>query len=424
MSAPGVHPAFEADPHPGAPRILFVGLGESSHTHAWIDLLAGAKLNVRLFALPTGVPPADWPVRTYVSGPVPPAPPDARRAYLGFPHPDWRDLARAARARLRGAPRVWLEPDRDVLAEDWLAEIVRRWRPDVIHTFGIEPGSSFYLRARRRHALAGQGFWIAQDRGPDIWMNRHLPELAGTIRDVLAACDALVCDNETNVALAPELGLRPGRLAPLGIVPSTGGVDVDALSAARALSRPAERRLVFWPKAYECPQSKALPVFEALRLAVDRLPPCEIRMTAAIPETRMWFETLPAAVRRLCRLDTRVPREEALHLMASARVMLAPSLSDGIPNTLWEAMATGALPVMSPIPPLLPLVEPGRHVLFARNLHPGEIADALVRALTDDALVTRAADENLPLVRAWADRAAIAPRVVAYYEEVAGRSRT
>jgi hypothetical protein len=55
------------DPYPGRPKILFVGLAESSHTHSWIELLNQSALNVRLFALPSGLPPKDWKVRTYIT---------------------------------------------------------------------------------------------------------------------------------------------------------------------------------------------------------------------------------------------------------------------------------------------------------------------------------------------------------------------
>jgi len=59
------------------------------------------------------------------------------------------------------------------------------------------------------------------------------------------------------------------------------------------------------------------------------------------------------------------------------------------------------------------------HVLFARNLYPGEIADALVRALADDALVDAAAARNRELVARLADRTRIAPAVLAFYENLA-----
>ena len=58
--------AFETDPFPGKPKILFIGLAESSHTHAWIDLLNGSALNVRLFSpTPSLLPPANWDIKTY-----------------------------------------------------------------------------------------------------------------------------------------------------------------------------------------------------------------------------------------------------------------------------------------------------------------------------------------------------------------------
>ena len=66
MNGPNHH-GFNSDPFPGRPRILFIGLGENTHTHSWIDLLEGAEFNVRLFSMPTGSPPDAWSVRTYVT---------------------------------------------------------------------------------------------------------------------------------------------------------------------------------------------------------------------------------------------------------------------------------------------------------------------------------------------------------------------
>jgi len=101
--------------------------------------------------------------------------------------------------------------------------------------------------------------------------------------------------------------------------------------------------------------------------------------------------------------------------------MLAPSLVDGTPNSMFEAMATGALPILSPLDTIRPLVRDESNVLFARNLYPDEIGEALVRGMHDDALVDLAADRNLALVRQLADRSAIRPRVVGLYQSLAAR---
>jgi glycosyltransferase involved in cell wall biosynthesis len=106
--------------------------------------------------------------------------------------------------------------------------------------------------------------------------------------------------------------------------------------------------------------------------------------------------------------------------MTKARVMLAPSLVDGVPNSMYEAMAAGAFPIVSPLDTIRPLVENETNVLFARNLYPNEIADALCRAMSDDALVDAAAQRNLALARRIADRSKIKTRVIEYYERLAG----
>ena len=136
----------------------------------------------------------------------------------------------------------------------------------------------------------------------------------------------------------------------------------------------------------------------------------------------MWFWSLPEVIRRSCRPRERVARSEVLEMMLKARVMLAPALIDGVPNSMYEAMACGAFPIVSPLETILSVVNNEENVLFARNLYPNEIADALTRAMTDDALVDAAAEKNLELVRRRASRDLIRPRVIEFYESLAGRA--
>jgi len=82
-------------------------------------------------------------------------------------------------------------------------------------------------------------------------------------------------------------------------------------------------------------------------------------------------------------------------------------------------MACGAFPIVSPLETIFPVVENERNVLFARTLYPDEIAAALTRAMTDDALVDAAAQRNLEVVRRVANRETIRARVIEYYESLA-----
>lgn len=406
--------SFDTDELSGKPKILFIGLGESSHTHSWIDLLSGADFNVRLFALPFGSPPPHWPIKTYLTEYGHRDINPSNRLYL-FGSGKLKRFAERSAATLRG--KAWTaEP----LVESWLAKIIRQWQPDIIHTLGMEHGGEFYFEVRRKYGLDRVGKWILQTRGGSDLALRHLdPELRPRIAEVLRSCDLLVSDNPQNFRIAREMGVRENQLASITPVPGTGGIDVDAL-AARRREPPSRSRLILWPKAYECPWSKALPIFEALKMCVDQIQPCEIHILATTPETLAWYLALPSSIRERCHVEGRVPRERALELMTQARVMLAPSLVDGVPNSMYEAMAAGALPIVSPLETIQPVVENERNVLFARNLYPNEIADALTRAMTDDELVDRVAEQNLLLARRIADRSAIRPRVIEFYKDCLG----
>ena len=405
---------FNSDPFPGRPRILFIGLGENSHTYSWIDLLAGASFNVRFFSMSTGSPPDDWSVRTYVTSYHGP------RVKTGMRTPLY-PANRVERFVKRQVARAFGMPDVHAMAGRWLAKILREWQPDIIHTLGIEQGGEFFLHVRRRFGLEKIGKWVLQTRGGSDLTLTHLdPERRKQLIDILGSCDQLISDNEENFRIARELGVREEQLAKIAPVPGTGGIDVEALK--QKWNGPTSgRRVIVCPKAYDSPWGKVLPTFEAFKMVWERIEPCEIHLLSMTAESKMWFWSLPERIRSACVVRQRVSRAEVLELLPRARVMLAPTLIDVIPNSLYESMACGAFPILSPIETILRVVKNEDNVLFARNLYPNEIADALALAMTNDALVDKAAQKNVELVRRIANRDLIRPRVIEFYEWLAGR---
>ncbi len=416
------------------PRILFIGFPETSHTSSWIELLNGTDFDVRLFGLPSGLPPSDFSFPTYATIEVnsPKRFPQVTQVFPATTRVG-RFLQRASRhvvprIRNRSERMNWLARSLDrrwpPTLESALAKVIREWQPDIIHTLGFDAASYFYHRSRNEYGLQNIGRWIAQARGgPDLDLNRYLPERMAKIRAVFEACDHFICDNDQNYEFALSNGLDKSKVASpgVGIVSGPGGLDVKELRS-RWSDLPSQRsRRIIWPKAYETISSKGLPVLEALTLAWDRIQPCQIEMLWVVQdELRIYFERLlPAHIRAHCNLYDRVPRERVFELMAKSRVMLAPSLTDGIPNTMMEAMAFGAFPIVSPLATITPVVSAEKNVLFARNLYPHEIAEALVRAMNDDALVDAAAEVNADQVLQMADRDQVRARVTAFYREVA-----
>jgi glycosyltransferase involved in cell wall biosynthesis len=288
-----------------------------------------------------------------------------------------------------------------------------------VHTLGLDPSGYFYLRVIKQMGRTRRGAWVLQLRGgSDLALARFDPEKSPGIAEAFRECDQVLTDNRQNFTYVCELGGRPDQLAPINPVPGTGGVNVEALRRSWRGST-SSRRMILWPKSYECPWSKALPVLEAIRTAWPAIQPCEIAALTMPPEVEMWLRSLPQEIQRAFQVFQGIPRPRVLELLAGSRVMLAPSLVDGVPNSLYEAMALGAFPVVSPLETIADVVRDEANVLFARNLYPDEIASALFRAMNDDALVERAAENNLALVATIANRALIAPQVIRFYAALA-----
>jgi glycosyltransferase involved in cell wall biosynthesis len=403
--------SFEQDSHPGKPKILFIGLAQSSHTQAWIDLLENAEFNVRLFALPVGdgLPPSDWPVKTYLTSLYSQSNSFLRKNHYARIVGNFHKFYNKYSSKYN-----LIEIDTD---EKWLSAIIKTWKPDIIHTLGLEPASYYYLDVRKKYKLESIGKWVVQIRGgPDLMLNRLRPDYFKKIKHVFQECHQVIADNQQNYENALEMGLERDHICKLGTLPGTGGIDVEALKS-RWQKPPSDReKIIVWPKAYECLQSKSLPVFEALKIVWSKISPCKIIMFAADDETMLWFQTLPQYIRESSSISYRVPRDEVLNCLINARVMLAPSILDGVPNSLYEAMAAGAFPIVSPLETITPIVRQEQNVLFAGNLYPNEIADALVTAMNDDALIDKAAENNLNLVRKIANRKTIKTNVVNYYQ--------
>lgn len=427
--------------------MLFIGFPESSHTHSWIDLLNVLDFNIRLFALPSAEPPAEWPVKTYLTRQGAPRLDTPTRKTV-YPPPDSSVLGIAslaqtalergimssqpwAKGKIQAAITVAERLGRGGHAttiEAALAKTILEWKPDIIHTLGFDSASYFYLRTRKQYGLDSIGRWVAQARGgPDIALQRFSPEHQPLIEEVFTTCDHFIADNQQNYNYALSAGLSEQKIsAPgMGVVSGAGGMDIDAFRSLWTLPPSQRERIIVWPKAYELYTSKAMPVFEAILSVWDRIQPCRIEMLWMVQsDVKIWYEKLfPPDIKQFCPAFGRLSREETLERISKARVMIAPSLSDGIPNTMMEAMALGAAPLVSPLDTIVPVVKNEQNVMFARNLYPDEIASALVRLMADDNLVDTMAQNNIVRVREMADRTQVKERAAIFYKEVAHLSR-
>ena len=412
-------------------RVLFIGAAESSHTAGWINLLENSNIDYALFALPTGGLPASKLIPTYMSDHR------ARRGASGFNLLNLKlsklislffltyllSFTRLFLRLLKAVGRIFsinmtffnYEAYPEYLLSYQLKSFIRTFNPNVVHTLGIFPSSTLFLAVAQEFPDVR---WVAQARGgPDLELNILHFQREELIRQIFLKADIIVCDSEVNYSLAQSLGADPIKFK-LGVVPGSGGLDFEQYTSS--LVHHSDERLVVWPKVYEAISSKAAPVFEAIKIAWEDIKPVSfVFLWLEDGELDLWLrKTLSPEILASIKILKRVSHVDAMREISKARVLLAPSLMDGIPNVMLESMMLGAVPIVSPIPTISSFVSDPENVIFARNLYPEEIAHALVRALNDEDGNASRRRANYDLVRSKYDRNSIKLQLNVIYEEL------
>lgn len=365
-------------------RILFLGQIISSHAQSWMGLLDQEPdiFDIRCFTVPNTPYPKDSSFKNIFGN-----------------------------LKKLESPKI-----PSVVHSKMLEAILFMYKPDIVHTFAAFPTAALYAPVLKRYKNRFK--WVLQVRGgPDVYMNRFDPIKRDILKDLFKHCDILIADNEINYSIATELGIESSKKWSYGIVPGAGGVDL--LEFSSALKPSLSQKRVIWPKAYEGFESKGLPVLEAIKIAWPKIKGVNFTFTAGNAELNDYLRFLPQEILDHIDVRDRIPRGEMLELMQQSRVVMAPSLLEGIPNSLYESMAAQCVPIYSPLETYKNKFSDKKNVLYARNLYPSEIAEALVTAINDDELADKLATNNISYIQEIANRGEISNNIIKLYKSIA-----
>jgi glycosyltransferase involved in cell wall biosynthesis len=421
-------------------RILFVAPGTSLHTVRWMNQMAGLGWDLHMFPVePYPLQPLlrDVTLHHVLFRRRPLDDHDiARLDKLGLPVSARRDPGNRVlpqgrfdrSVRQRGL--VWPFRSGAMALEDGLArnfprrfgraarlaQVIRRLRPDVVHSLEIIGPGALTLAA---HQLAGSGFppWIVTNNGDDLYLHGKLAATGPAVRGVLAACDYYRAECQRDIALARELGFR-GESLP--VLPNAGGLDLDRAASLRQPGPTSARRLIV-VKGYQDWAGRALVALQALERLADRLDGYRIALFLAPRPVRIAAELMSRRTGIPIDVVPWSEHEEILRLHGQARLSIGVSISDGIPSSLLEAMAMGSFPIQSDTSCACEWIVDGQTGALLSSQEPLEVAAAIAPALTDDALVDDAARRNAEVARKRLDQRIIRPQVAEMYRKVAQR---
>lgn len=394
-------------------RILFVARPISVHAARWINQIADQGWDIHLFSAFENPLHADFKnltaynVSTQRLGTL-----DQSVHMRGiWPMGRGNSIIRGA---IRQLPSQWSE------RAAWLARLIRWLKPDIVHSLEFQLAG--YLTLRARDFYEGQfPPWIATNWGSDIYLYGPLSEHTEKIKSVLAHCDYYSCECHRDVALAQEYGFK-GEVLP--VLPIAGGIEVEQMQQYRDPGPTSSRRLIAL-KGYQHWAGRSLFGLRAIELCADLLKEKGYRVAVYLAEADVRIAAERMAWQTGIPVDIIPPSTHAdmLRLHGRARVSIGVSISDGLSTSALESIAMGSFPIQSNTSCLDEMLREGEHVLMVPPEDPEAIAAAIRRAVTDDALVDRAAALNTQMAFERLSSSVIKPQVIEMYQRIAGHSR-
>jgi glycosyltransferase involved in cell wall biosynthesis len=384
-------------------------MANSIHTARWINKIADQGWDIHLFPVETGGIHSD--LRNLTAHNFlyrkPSGMDQSVRVVGSWPFPRGAGLAR--RVVRRFVPS-WL---------DWeLARTIRRLKPDIVHSLEMQHAGYLTLAARER---LGAKFptWIMSIWGSDIYLFGRLREQMDKIKAVLSACDYFACECQRDVELARAAGFK-GEVLP--VLPATGGFDIERMHQFRQPGPTSARRLIML-KGYQGWAGRALFGLRAIELSADALKGYRVAVNLAGEDVTIAAELVSQSTGIPIEIVPQSTYEDILRLHGRARVSIGLSISDGASTSMLEAMVMGSFPIQSNTSCADEWVKDGATGLLVHPEDTEGIAAAIRLAVVDDALVDRASEINMRVVKERLDQRVIQPRVVDIYQKVYAEQR-
>lgn len=371
-------------------KILIVARAVSVHVGRWIQNVSGTGLDIHLFDA-DDIEPQSY--HALVKGVTAyhsiyyHSPPGVKSRGLRLPvFPGVWVVAEAVRHYMRVRRKGYWHRH--------LAKTINRLKPDVIHIIGFQHAGYLFLEAQPSIDIPLPPI-IVTNYGNDIYLFHRLPEHAARVRRLLQLADVYDSECDRDVQLARELGFR--RLA-WPVFPNAGGLDLPKIRSLRQAGLVSQRSIIMI-KGYQGWAGRAMFVLKALEAVSDLLQEMTVVLFSVQEDTKIAAWLLQERTGINVKFLPQVSHDNMLSHFGQARLYISSSISDGLNTAMSEAIAMGAFPVIAATGCADEWLVDGETGLFVQDPEDvSEIAAAIRRALTDDAMVDAAAERNWEIV--------------------------
>lgn len=334
---------------------------------------------------------------------------------VSFAEPGGEALARAAAAqRVRCellAPGKWQLGA--VMAG--LRRLHREWAPDVVCAHGYKAGFyALWLRLLTGcPCIAFSRGWTSENLKVRMygWLDKALVRFADRVVAVSQAQR-----RRLERVLVPVRKIRVVENA-VTFAPEDAGAAVETASVRAELGIAAQAPLILAAGRLS-PEKGCRYLLAAVDGILARFPEARVLIAGDGPDEAM-LRAQAARLQGAAHVHFLGFRNDMRRLLRQADVLALPSLSEGLPNVVLEAMASGLPVVATRVGGVPELVQDGVTGLLVEPRQPAALAQAIVRLLDDRALAGKLAQQARTMVHERYSAERQTQQLLGVYAEVA-----
>lgn len=277
----------------------------------------------------------------------------------------------------------------EITENEALVKIILEIEPDMVHSFEMQSCSYPILKTMNKFSNLK---WIYSCWGSDLYYYQNFSSHNKKIKAVLKRVNFLHTDCFRDYEIAKKLGFK-GTF--LGVIPGGTGYK---LADYQKYKFPLENRKIILVKGYEHTFGRAIIVLKALLEIFFETKDFQIVVFGAHQKTIDFIKDNNLPIEYFNRHG--LSQKELMILMGKSLLYIGNSISDGIPNTLLEAIIMGAFPIQSnPGNATSEIIDGNNGFLIANPESVAEVKNLILKALQNYDCLKKAQLINLEIAK-------------------------
>ena len=302
-----------------------------------------------------------------------------------------------------------IQPLLEVTANEALEKIILEIQPDIVHSFEMQGCSYPILKTMQKYHNIK---WLYSCWGSDLFYYQQFPLHLKKIKNVFKRVDFLHTDCQRDYTLAKELGFLGKHV---GVIPGGTGYKLDEIEPYKL---PFAERKIILVKGYEHFLGRGLNIVKALEAIKNKIENYDVVVFGAHPVVIEYIQSHQLGFKVFDRNG--LSHQKILELMGKSLIYIGNSISDGMPNTLLEAIVMGVFPIQSnPGGVTEEIIKDGVNGLLINNPESIlTIQNLILKSISNHYLLERAAHENAILAKDKLDYDQNSIKVISIYDTI------